>query len=353
MRRPSEVCRIAAVSVLTAFFFCEFLVYYITLYICDYPPTTTPQQVEGGGHQLKVMILADTHLLGSRNGHWLDKLRREWQMHRAFQTAISYFTPDAVFFLGDLFDEGKWCPPDEFAAYVERFRSLFAVDPKITKVGVVAGNHDIGFHYAVSPYLDKRFRTAFRTRNVRHIRLRNVTFILINSVAFEGDGCFLCADAAKALVKVGKELCNNNTSSEENCEQPVLLTHYPLFRESDEFCDEPDEAPKEEKYTRFREGWDCLSQEATDFILDTLRPRLVFSGHTHHGCQTQHGNFTEWTVASFSWRNKQNPSFLLARLSGQSAAVSKCFMPQENHVYLIYMIFAAVPVLAIFKLKRY
>ena len=229
MRRPSQVCRIAVLSVFVALFFCEFLIYYITLYSCDYP--LAPQL--GGGRendQLKAMILADTHLLGSRNGHWFDRLRREWQMHRAFQTAITYFKPDVVFFLGDLFDEGKWCPPEEFAAYVDRFHRLFAVDPAATKVGVVAGNHDIGFHYAVSPYLDKRFRTAFRTRSVRRVRLKNVTVVLINSVAFEGDGCFLCADAAEALVKVGKELCNRSRSNGESCEQPVLLTHYPLFR---------------------------------------------------------------------------------------------------------------------------
>ena len=128
MRRPSQVCRIAVLSVFVALFFCEFLIYYITLYSCDYP--LAPQL--GGGRendQLKAMILADTHLLGSRNGHWFDRLRREWQMHRAFQTAITYFKPDVVFFLGDLFDEGKWCPPEEFAAYVDRFHRLFAVDP--------------------------------------------------------------------------------------------------------------------------------------------------------------------------------------------------------------------------------
>jgi hypothetical protein len=55
-------------------------------------------------------------------------------MQRAFRTALAYFRPEAVFFLGDLFDEGKWCPPEEFAAYVERFRRLFSVDPAVTKV---------------------------------------------------------------------------------------------------------------------------------------------------------------------------------------------------------------------------
>merc|ERR1719239_1609206 len=66
------------------------------------------------------MVLADTHLLGSRNGHWFDKLRREWQMHRAFQTAQTYFSLQHVFFLGDLFDDGLWCPPAEFDYYVKR-----------------------------------------------------------------------------------------------------------------------------------------------------------------------------------------------------------------------------------------
>lgn len=149
------------------------------------------------------MVLADTHLLGSRQGHWLDKWRREWQMHRAFQTAMTLHRPEIVFvlgkiltiapvlpelgikvqltiifkkilkvnknhmlqvinyfqillnyfqttsfsfLLGDLFDEGKWCAEDEFNDYVDRFHKLFRV-PEGTSMHVVVGNHDIGFHY--------------------------------------------------------------------------------------------------------------------------------------------------------------------------------------------------------------
>jgi hypothetical protein len=40
---------------------------------------------------LRAMFAADTHLLGTRQGHWFDKLRREWQMKRSFQTAMTYF----------------------------------------------------------------------------------------------------------------------------------------------------------------------------------------------------------------------------------------------------------------------
>jgi hypothetical protein len=63
MRRPGQVCRIALLTILVALFSCEFLIYYITLYSCDYPP---PVLTDGGqpDERLKAMILADTHLLG-------------------------------------------------------------------------------------------------------------------------------------------------------------------------------------------------------------------------------------------------------------------------------------------------
>lgn len=49
---------------------------------------------------LRAFILADPHLLGPRKSHWFDKWRREWQMHRAFQTILTLHRPDAVFVLG-------------------------------------------------------------------------------------------------------------------------------------------------------------------------------------------------------------------------------------------------------------
>ena len=64
----------AFLFLLGTLFYCEFFVYYLVLWQCSYPTSSTTS--------MKAMVLADTHLLGSRNGHWFDKLRREWQMHR-------------------------------------------------------------------------------------------------------------------------------------------------------------------------------------------------------------------------------------------------------------------------------
>lgn len=145
------------------------------------------------------MFIADTHLLGPKEGHWFDKLRRsislhvvchlifikkefimnyyfrEWQMYRVFQTMMSIHGPEVVFvlgiyiyidilsqknhyfsliyYLGDVFDEGQWCSSTEFENYMRRFYSLFYV-PKDTRLYVVAGNHDMGFHYGRVVYKD-------------------------------------------------------------------------------------------------------------------------------------------------------------------------------------------------------
>ena len=61
------------------------------------------------------------------------------------------------------------------------------------------------------------------------------------------------------------------------------MSHYPLYRTSDEHCSEPDEAPPEEKSKLFREGWDCLTRKASELLMETLKPRLILSGHTHNG----------------------------------------------------------------------
>ena len=85
-------------TLLIAFVFCEYAIYFVVLSRCAWP--------ELGSDAVRALVLADPHILGSAHGAWIDRLRREWQMERAFQTALSLFDPDVVFILGDLFDEG-------------------------------------------------------------------------------------------------------------------------------------------------------------------------------------------------------------------------------------------------------
>ena len=123
---------------LALIFYCEYLIYYVVLWRCKWPllPKSNQQNAgykTGGKPVLYAMFLADTHLLGTRLGHWFDKLRREWQMHRGFATAYQYFQPEVVFFLGDVFDEGKWSGAKEFKDATQRFHDLFPIDHSRSK----------------------------------------------------------------------------------------------------------------------------------------------------------------------------------------------------------------------------
>ena len=57
-------------------FYNEILVYYLSMLGCQWPLLETDENTYENDEFLKVMVLSDVHLLGSREGHWLDKLRR-------------------------------------------------------------------------------------------------------------------------------------------------------------------------------------------------------------------------------------------------------------------------------------
>lgn len=195
------------VHLLVLFFVCEYAFYYLKLG----SQCTWPKDIVRYGAQKPVnaLILADTHLLGPYRGHWWDRFRREWQMHRGFQSAMTLFRPQLVVFLGDLFDEGEWVTDKEFEAYVQRFQMLFYTPEDVKVVGVV-GNHDIGFHYATRPGVYRRFGKHFRTTGVDLFTMHEgVHFVSINSVAMQGDGCELCAEAEQELLNISSKLsCN-------------------------------------------------------------------------------------------------------------------------------------------------
>ncbi|XP_045383746.1 metallophosphoesterase 1 isoform X3 [Lemur catta] len=361
-RRSSLLLKLTAV-VFAVLLFCEFLVYYLVIFRCDWPEVNTPAyegEQETFEPVLKAMFLADTHLLGEIRGHWLDKLRREWQMERAFQTALWLLKPDVVFILGDVFDEGKWSSPQAWADDVERFQKMFR-HPSHVQLKVVAGNHDIGFHYEMTTYKVKRFKKVFKPE--RLFSWKGVNFVVVNSVALEGDGCTLCSKEEAELLAVSHRLnCSREGPASGQCgdgrplpaSAPVLLQHYPLYRRSDANCSGDDAAPPEERSIPFQERYDVLSREASQKLLWWLRPRLVLSGHTHSGCTVLHaGGPPELSVPSFSWRNRNNPSFIMGSITATGHALSKCYLPREDMVLTIYCgaaVFLAVLIFAHFEL---
>ncbi|RXM28268.1 Metallophosphoesterase 1 [Acipenser ruthenus] len=137
----------------------------------------------------------------------------EWQMERAFQTAMWFLRPEIVFILGDIFDEGKWSSPKNWEDDVRRFRQMFR-HPDDTELVVVAGNHDIGFHYEMDLFRLQRFEKVFNVTSARVVTKKGVNFVLVNSVALHGDGCYICQMVEKELIKISHALnCSIQSSS--------------------------------------------------------------------------------------------------------------------------------------------
>ncbi|XP_032510223.1 metallophosphoesterase 1 isoform X4 [Phocoena sinus] len=344
-RRGLVLLRLTAI-VLAVLLFCEFLIYYLVIFRCSWPAVKTPADAGGLGTPepvLRAMFLADTHLLGAVRGHWLDKLRREWQMERAFQTALWLLQPEVVFILGDVFDEGKWSSSQAWADDVGRFWKIFRHPPHV-QLRAVAGNHDIGFHYQMNTYKIKRFEKVFNPE--RLFSWKGINFVMVNSVALEGDGCDICSGAEAELLEISHRLnCSRKEHRPQECgdrqrlpaSAPILLQHFPLYRRNDANCSGEDAAPPDEKYTPFKERYDALSQEASRKLLWWLRPRLVLSGHTHSACEVLHGaGVLEVSVPSFSWRNRNNPSFIMGSVTPTEYALAKCYLPCEDTVLTTY-----------------
>uniref|UniRef100_A0A914QGX8 Calcineurin-like phosphoesterase domain-containing protein n=1 Tax=Panagrolaimus davidi TaxID=227884 RepID=A0A914QGX8_9BILA len=338
-----------------AFIFNEYFIYHFVIGRCSWPKMSTTKNHES--EYTNVMILADTHLLGVKNGHWFDKLRREWQMRRSFQTAISWLSPDAVFFLGDLFDEGQWADDQQFDIYATRFDALFHV-PETIKRFVAVGNHDIGFHYALMPHHLDRFSRRFNIDpTVGYVNIGGNHFIVINSMALEKDGCKLCHQAEETIKELKEKFdCAFSQDCEEKLpggySRPIIMQHFPLYRKNDEVCEfENDLAPPSLRSEPFREKWECISQESTDFLVKSLRPRAAFGGHSHFTCSKfweAPYNFWEYTISSFSWRNNRWPSFLLLKVSPQELKVQKCHLPHEHTVIWIYALATLLSISVLF-----
>lgn len=88
---------------------------------------------------------------------------------------------------------------------------------------VIIGNHDVGFHYQMSKYRIKRFEKVFGSE--RLFSLKGVNFVMVNSVAMEGDGCTICSEEEAELREISRKL---------NCSQEVgdLCTHVSQRRHS-------------------------------------------------------------------------------------------------------------------------
>lgn len=323
---------ISIIIILSTVLWCEVGHFVYSYYFnCIYSGNT---DVNHDNHT-KILVLTDQHIMGPRKSNRFDKMRREWVMSVGFKVVVYLLQPDAIFHLGDSLDEGYISRGEVERKAARDFKNTFP-RPKGVKQLILFGNHDIGLHFHAKYDPPVNLISAFKATFTADLETINDNhFVHFNSMAFSNDSCSLCHRSMKDLF---------NTAQRVDCVDPILLSHYPMFREDDSSCEN-------NIYTNPKspivEGKDCLHKETTSRILNIVRPRLIISGHTHKKCLYTHivdkNPVQEITVSSFNYKNAEtNPSFLLLYTNATNYTYRHCSLVNEINTAVAYVIFMIV-----------
>lgn len=338
--------------------------------------------------QLAAMVVADLHLAGPMAA-WADRVRRDSFMKSSLKSAYRMLKPHALLVLGDISDWGRKSTKQQWESVVQRFHDM--LQPFLgLPIHVTVGNHDVGDFYQLTPTLLRQFVNSFPGLDDTGsdvFAIRNISFVSLNAMALACDDCPLHSSMqrvvgnAKATLEKGFSSTvssksagqMDSTSFDRNAlQKPVLLLHLPLHRVDESVChsiDIPRCSPWHEveggclqlgvsakssqvrALTPYRSMMDMLSVNTSRYLLSALNPRLVLSAHAHHFCDRVHDDGTrEITVSTFSWRNRDDPSFLYIHFYKDGATdIQQCFLPRESLVLALHVLqgVAIVAVIAI------
>ncbi|KAG5648554.1 hypothetical protein DXG03_003165 [Asterophora parasitica] len=308
-----------------------------------------------------VLLIADPQILDHRSyperGPYLTYLTRlvvDLNLRKNWRAALRK-KPDAVIFLGDMMDGGRFdMSEDEYERYYSRFKSIFRL-PLNIPVHFIPGNHDIGLRAlssSFSPDAHARYTEHFGQLNGR-FAIANHTLVFIDapSLVEEDNERLNHAKTYRDWVpRRGGTVEHVKSIAKERSGHPhVLLSHIPLARDT-YHC-----GPLREKGT-IRPGMgfgyqNTLGKEVTHFLLKELQPSVIFSGDDHDYCETTHpfsvNGISTWarevSVKSLSMAmGIKRPGFQLLSLypqrlmnaAPQTYADVPCLLPDQISIYL-------------------
>ncbi|CAE6461304.1 unnamed protein product [Rhizoctonia solani] len=361
-------------------FWLEIGVFYWSLRSCHWPDSTikTAQRP----HPTHVMLIADPQIIDHRSypgrPEWLkalsqfivdSNLRKSWR-------AARHLSPDIVVFLGDMMDGGRYRMLDqEYESYYARFNDIFKTGNDAQKYYLV-GNHDVGLgsNKAFSARARQRYLAHFGGATNYQVPIANHSFVFIDApglveedyVRYEQEEPF----EDWAGMPGGAIEYVNRLAQEVNPLPRILFSHIPLSRSAATDC-----GPLRERGSIQRGAGmgyqNLLGRHTSQYLLDSIKPLVVFSGDDHDYCEVQHPvsgdsgqSVREVSVKSFSMAmGVRRPGFQLLSLvapdpsspSSQTFSDTPCHLPDQMQIYThVYAIFGALSlaVLAYLNVKQ-
>ena len=157
----------------------------------------------------------------------------------------------------------------------------------------------------------------------------------------------------RALIHFYLTFFTNGTLN-QTPNNPILVQHFPLWRHDDSICSTKpsDTANAHDRFYVNKPAREAVPAAISKNILEKIKPRIIFSGHTHNWCLREFdrnsvGNgkkmglkhpLFELSVPSFSWRNRNNPSYLMVSVSDHGIGWQKCFVPRQSTIVGIYVV---------------
>ncbi|CAK9174270.1 unnamed protein product [Ilex paraguariensis] len=330
---------------------------------------------------LKVMLVANLLLLGSEAG-WANICFRDYHLSKFFRKSFEILRPDMLLVLGDVSARGADLSRSKWSSVVQQFHELMGPFLSLP-FHVTLGDRDIGDCSGLNaesvswiasnfPGLDSAGTGAFE--------ISNISFVSLNAVALACSNNALRFSVEKIVeresielqmdVEHTKEMINESSKVglpsvdvgwRENAitsgSGPVVLLHFPLHQIASNNCLGGNayegtstclhENAKTSKHRRLVETGPyelshTLPPNATEYIFQALRPRIVFSAHTHRFYDHTHSDGTrEITVPAMSWDARNDPGFVVAsfKRNGRAVTVSHCTLARESQVVITYVSF--------------
>ncbi|KAJ2822580.1 hypothetical protein FBU31_004549, partial [Coemansia sp. 'formosensis'] len=304
---------------------------------------------EAGIKPVHVALVADPQIVDHYSYDQTGALLRVVEFYTDIYLRKSYSVlqtirrPEAIVFLGDLFDGGREWEDEQWLEEYARYKSIFTNrSPHNVPVYDMAGNHDIGIgNTVVGHALDRYHKYVGPTNQVLNIGGHQI--ILLDSLTLESDTPAVSAASRELVDRLAKEATDKPR---------LLFSHVPLWRPNGTYCGPLRQSPGGSLLNRrgyqFR---DQLFENTTSYLLESIKPTAIFSGDDHDTCTVSHpvplangfiGKAIEYTIGAFGWASGVPiASYGLLTLYPRNNlpaahVVQNCYLPYQLGIYKVY-----------------
>uniref|UniRef100_A0A0D9WNF2 Calcineurin-like phosphoesterase domain-containing protein n=1 Tax=Leersia perrieri TaxID=77586 RepID=A0A0D9WNF2_9ORYZ len=332
-------------------------------------PTCSGGSTVPASGDLRVMMVSDLMLLGS-DASYADRFFRNHFMSKLFAKSIQTLKPDIIVVLGDISAEGFKLTESKWIDVLDQFEGILG-QYSVLPLHVSLGDKDVGgcasldnkFVHRVTkhlPELDSGGCSAFEISNVSFVSLNAVALLCGNNpLRFSVEKVIerenhhfqqkmVNEDGHFSLGSVQREGFNWRQNNMESGSGPVVLLHFPLYKshEPDKFDGEDIGVPNFSEgtasespvYSSLRErganSYDQLHAvpaNSTQYILQALKPRIVFSAHDGTFSDYTHDDGTrEVAVPAMTQKITGVPGFVIATFGSKGlVTVRHCLIVPE------------------------